>query len=1565
MKPRYALIGLLCLLLTSSAFGAVYTASDAPGPGEFATIQDAVNMCSPTDSVEVIGAFTENVVITASPAGTSNITIFNGGGAYIDAGAGVGIQIGSGICGPTSGDYVTIDGLEISYGGGNAINLPGSCPTRFVTIKNCYIHRNVSGFASYGLNVSLGGSGHTITDNCFHDNTGFHAYDINTTPGDNTYSRNSFEDFQTNSGYGVGEYWIPGGAQKDLSPAAAKVTPTAPAELLYGSEVAYPLDFTFDAPCLGLRGAKVIEFDVTWNPGKLDYVRYENGDGMPGQGEYLINDDDVATGKLVVTAASLDDEMFEDGNLGFISFDVIGIPNPHGTPIWTAVNTACLAFSSAGDTIPMAPVTGVGVQIVDNGDPTIAYTVNNPFANDTYQNISDIDILTCDVTDDVDLYAAWYRIEPSATWVAFADLLNTGNPPPFVTSDALEATVTPPYVYHATGDYTMEFRVDDHFGNSTVVEYPFSIDRTAPVLSAFSVVDRDGCAQAGYTDGAVSVKTTGDGTADQINIRYILSGDPTWSETGWTTYYATKNNVDLTGLVDGLYYFDVDVKDIYGNATGWSAHQTIDLFQVDCGPVGFAVDAKSSDTTLTGEAQTDWSLTSFSCPGTFYGFKLTETLAEAQECSDFNTTAAYSGTFTFSDNTQGERKVYLSVVDLYGNIKVDSATTVIDFAGPVISWAKVLDKTDLGTSCTNDLSTWVVVKWHGDVNDVDAWIYLNEVQGSLPGPTWFNVGAPGDAAWHIDTLKTFAFGYTVPDDYTVFARARDDMFNYSNDKSNGIWIDGINPTLSQVYLRDLDYPADGDGIPVDAQWSNSTTVDIFFPGVVETGDFDFVISEVGDFSDEVLVNKDDATDLGSGLWVVEFPLAATIADGGSTTPMCKIRDCSGRESAFYSDAIGFDFMSRDAASVAGFDAVSATVNYLTPVLFNVNASDAVSGVWKMKIFEVGNESASSWETFATVAGVTLQNLGDGERTVGIKVDDRAGNVTYGEATVIVDTEGPAGSFHIVSSNPDAYAGMPHAYTNTSNCKLLIDVPSDCVQLAIRDWDKGGPAWTAWSYMVPTAPGSMETVSPHYIDFGVNMAFDTVEVAFEDAAHNWEYVIGHIFVDAPSTSPPAFACLADEGVYFGDGTDCGVWWDNDYPDHYFSRAYYLRRGNYPVYEGAMVPQPTDVPGNGFPITFDSRAEIPEGWNGFLQTDDPTEDIYRFSVYNVDSAGNKTINTPGMAMSQSYIVGDLDFDGFVSHTDSRDAGAGDFIRFSNAYYALDNQIPADPYWDDACDFSDNLDTYPYPEPDDACNIYDLFDFVISYTNYHDGVGSRGSEKFFSVAMDPGGAKFAPTHAPVAIMAELPDRLAIGEEVTIAFNLDDPSGIMGLHMVFNLSDNLEIVKVEKGEMFTATNEKTFFYKDIGNGNLLIDGVVFSENGFAKQEIAQVTFQAKANIAAFTLDNVDMLVRDANNQAVEAVFNTTVEKTVVLPTKFSLGQNYPNPFNPSTSIELALPVASHYVLDIYNIAGQKVETFSGYSEAGIVNVIWEASDAASGVYFYKVNAGTFEATKKMVLLK
>ncbi len=88
-------------------------------------------------------------------------------------------------------------------------------------------------------------------------------------------------------------------------------------------------------------------------------------------------------------------------------------------------------------------------------------------------------------------------------------------------------------------------------------------------------------------------------------------------------------------------------------------------------------------------------------------------------------------------------------------------------------------------------------------------------------------------------------------------------------------------------------------------------------------------------------------------------------------------------------------------------------------------------------------------------------------------------------------------------------------------------------------------------------------------------------------------------------------------------------------------------------------------------------------------------------------------------------------------------------------------------------------------------------------------------------------------------------------------------------------------------------------------------------------------------------------------------------LPLSFSLAQNYPNPFNPTTTIDYTLPVKSDVSLTIYNVTGQKVKEINEPQEAGFHSFEWDASTVASGVYFYKIVAGEFSETKKMMLLK
>jgi hypothetical protein len=94
--------------------------------------------------------------------------------------------------------------------------------------------------------------------------------------------------------------------------------------------------------------------------------------------------------------------------------------------------------------------------------------------------------------------------------------------------------------------------------------------------------------------------------------------------------------------------------------------------------------------------------------------------------------------------------------------------------------------------------------------------------------------------------------------------------------------------------------------------------------------------------------------------------------------------------------------------------------------------------------------------------------------------------------------------------------------------------------------------------------------------------------------------------------------------------------------------------------------------------------------------------------------------------------------------------------------------------------------------------------------------------------------------------------------------------------------------------------------------------------------------------------------------------EHPAPLPIAVSLEQNYPNPFNPSTTIRYGLPKRSNVTLTVFNTLGQVVATLVNETQnAGHHDVKFEASGLASGVYFYRLQAGEYVATKKLLILK
>jgi hypothetical protein len=95
-------------------------------------------------------------------------------------------------------------------------------------------------------------------------------------------------------------------------------------------------------------------------------------------------------------------------------------------------------------------------------------------------------------------------------------------------------------------------------------------------------------------------------------------------------------------------------------------------------------------------------------------------------------------------------------------------------------------------------------------------------------------------------------------------------------------------------------------------------------------------------------------------------------------------------------------------------------------------------------------------------------------------------------------------------------------------------------------------------------------------------------------------------------------------------------------------------------------------------------------------------------------------------------------------------------------------------------------------------------------------------------------------------------------------------------------------------------------------------------------------------------------------------VEETHLSPALLRLEQNYPNPFNPSTTIQYVLPSRTHVALVVYNILGQRVaELVNEEKDAGHYEYRFDATGLASGVYLYRLQAGSFVQTRRMVVVK
>ena len=134
---------------------------------------------------------------------------------------------------------------------------------------------------------------------------------------------------------------------------------------------------------------------------------------------------------------------------------------------------------------------------------------------------------------------------------------------------------------------------------------------------------------------------------------------------------------------------------------------------------------------------------------------------------------------------------------------------------------------------------------------------------------------------------------------------------------------------------------------------------------------------------------------------------------------------------------------------------------------------------------------------------------------------------------------------------------------------------------------------------------------------------------------------------------------------------------------------------------------------------------------------------------------------------------------------------------------------------------------------------------------------------------------------------------------------------------------------------------------------------------------FYTSSNLYATNVFVRDNLAYLSNGQFGLTIINNNLVTDIkdnekITLTDYILYQNYPNPFNPQTVIKFRIDKPENVSIEIFNLLGQKIQTIlNNKKSAGLHKVIFNADDLSSGVYLYKICAGTFQEIKKMVLIR
>ncbi|MCF7922097.1 MAG: ice-binding family protein [Candidatus Marinimicrobia bacterium] len=183
-----------------------------------------------------------------------------------------------------------------------------------------------------------------------------------------------------------------------------------------------------------------------------------------------------------------------------------------------------------------------------------------------------------------------------------------------------------------------------------------------------------------------------------------------------------------------------------------------------------------------------------------------------------------------------------------------------------------------------------------------------------------------------------------------------------------------------------------------------------------------------------------------------------------------------------------------------------------------------------------------------------------------------------------------------------------------------------------------------------------------------------------------------------------------------------------------------------------------------------------------------------------------------------------------------------------------------------------------------------------------------------------------------------------------------------IFQIAENLVVADAIHVILAGGALPANIFWQ-VGTSATLGSTSVFKGTILADQSIslstgATLDGRALARIAAVTIETSIITA--------PGFVYVAIDDEELVPDGFSLSQNFPNPFNPSTMINYQLPVSSQVTLTITDMLGQELDVLVNDTQsAGSHQIEWNAENYTSGIYFYRLQAGSFASVKQMILIK